>query len=274
MPSEEKLNQLKEILEDMDRPTAERIGDGIIAGVMQVLPGGAAFDAAVTQQIEKANLEADLTTIIQTIMEISKDQQSSDGVIDNLKGLIVHLSHELSKLAPPKAHPLSANALNICRWVVSESKYGFAGNSRSDWIMLSEISSRFGLSEDASIEATDELKLSDYAVANTFCNHDDSILITNKMFWDFDKELGAGYDTISNARLIAHELTKSRVSFLITEDIFNQYGLEPRRLNPALTFLVENNFAKGERSGRPFLTYDVIYPTFTTRKFAKENPEV
>lgn len=127
-----------------------------------------------------------------------------------------------------------------------------------------EVAAELGISVDEAEEAADELR--DHGLLKR--DHEDMVIAENRLFWEFDRE-AKGWDT----RADAHQVAALLVSEQPPEGpkgVADRLGWEPRRLNPALTYLREHGYIEAESSlgSAPFF-YDFLIPNVRTRRFAK-----
>lgn len=92
---------------------------------------------------------------------------------------------------------------------------------------------------------------------------------TDLLFARFDKYLTA-WDPESDAHRIAAHLVNELSGTGKVADIAQAYGWMPRRMNPALTYLVEHGYAEGAKTMHPTWVSLWIRKNDRTRRFAKE----
>jgi hypothetical protein len=150
---------------------------------------------------------------------------------------------------------------------VTESEDGAFQKPR---FAFSEFCSRLGLSNSDARAVVDELE-GDGMLERGKALGDSLPWVEprNRLFWKFDR-LFREWDVEQDARLIARKLVegpRAEENQLLSISLAKQLGWPPRRINPALTFLVENNFVSHSATkAYPYAVYSVI-ETANTRRF-------
>ncbi len=198
--------------------------------------------------------------------EAGKDQQK-----EAAKQLAGHLRSEL-KLAVDRSlwSNISETARRAVELFVTVSEDGAFQKPR---FAFPEFSSHIGLSASDARAVMDELE--GYGLIERGAGLGDSlrwVAPRHELFWKFDR-LFKGWDVEQDARFIARKLVAGPyaegnqfVSALLAKEL----DWPPRRINPALTFLVEKDLVRYSTTISYPYAVSSVSDTANTRRFAQE----
>jgi hypothetical protein len=91
---------------------------------------------------------------------------------------------------------------------------------------------------------------------------------TDSLFWSFDKVFRP-WNPEADARFIAEKLVKGPAKQLVAERLAAEFGWDVRRINPALTFLMQHGLVDYSREIRyPWAVFSIL-ETGATRQYVK-----
>jgi Predicted nucleotide-binding protein containing TIR-like domain len=165
---------------------------------------------------------------------------------------------------------ISENSRLAVKLFVVKSEYGASQDPK---FTIPEFCSHLGLSDSEARVVVDELEGKGLIIRNAVYG---GVEPCNELFWKFDR-IFKGWDVEQDAEFIAQQLVAAPHSgenqFVIAR--FAE-GLDwsPRRLNPALTFLVDKNHVRcsGVVARHPYAVSSII-ETANTRKFVGEKQQ-
>jgi hypothetical protein len=166
---------------------------------------------------------------------------------------------------------LTPNSVAAIELFVTDSDVGASGRPELDF---TELCSRLGLDEAVGRDVVDELEgrgfLRRISVSGNTLR---SIRPTDSLFWHFDRVF-KGWNTQADAYTIAERLVNGTKNQFVSIKLAEELGWEPRRLNPALTFLVQNGIVNhSEMSAHPFAVYSIL-ETSNTRRYVRQQASV
>lgn len=181
---------------------------------------------------------------------------------------LVNDIHEVSRKPPLGPAPAvvneprtgySAAATAIAKVFVTESKNGEFADPQYDHTALAEAT---GLSEE---DLTDGL----YELRHYFNNSSWHILVQHSLFSEFDK-FWQPWNPAEDALTLAADLVNDPETPVSGQEIAVRYGWEPRRLNPAISYLMERKLidVSAGIGSTPFVTYRVM-KSDATRRFVR-----
>jgi len=129
------------------------------------------------------------------------------------------------------------------------------------------------LSESEAREVVDELEgLNLLGRRSVLGNSLKSVYPENRLFWIYDRVF-RGWDVQGDALMLAQRLVdgpRAEGNQLVSARLAQELGWSPRRLNPALTLLVENGIVRhSETSSYPYAVYSILDQP-ETRRFVRE----
>jgi hypothetical protein len=150
---------------------------------------------------------------------------------------------------------------------VTESDIGKSGHPALDF---SGFCSRLSIDEVAGQDVVDELE------GKGFLSHTSalgkpirSVKATDRLFWQFDK-IFQPWNTEADARSIAEKLVNGQKNQLVAAKLAEEFAWKPRRINPALTYLVQNGIVgQSETSSHPFAVFSIL-ETAETRRYVRQ----
>lgn len=162
---------------------------------------------------------------------------------------------------------LSTLAVAAVELFVTTSDIGAYGRPRFEF---SEFCLRMGLDEESGLEVIDELEGRDLIKRRSklgVATH--TVEPTDSIFWQFDYAFHLA-DPETDARTVAEKLVSSSVKQIVSVNLAAELAWEPRRLNPALTFLVQNGLVNYSSSfAYPFAVYSIL-ETPETRRYVRQ----
>ncbi len=205
------------------------------------------------------------------------DRSHDESSIKKLIGFIHGISDKPPLGEPPQAIRessggalgLSPAAEAIVKIMIERSENGMAQDPAISPVQLKEA---IGLDDDDLIDAVDELETQGYVrPERVLCAAPFGykfVDATNALFVTFDKPFGQG-DPEGDALRIAADLVNGSSSGDVPE-MAKKYEWPPRRMNPAISYLVENNLV-GARdfSRRPWVRH-WLYKTPETHRFVRD----
>jgi hypothetical protein len=166
---------------------------------------------------------------------------------------------------------LSAAAEAIARFIVENSKTGM---SMDPQISPDDLRKITGLGDDDIIDAVDELHgrslLRRYASIG--CGPMGFHMVTPEaeMFAAMDKHFAA-WNPEEDALLVAADMVNNSKDGVSIPEVASHHGWEPRRMNPAVAFLVNRNLVNAPRElGTHPWTHLWIMRTPATRRFVRD----
>jgi hypothetical protein len=168
----------------------------------------------------------------------------------------------LNELQISTADLLSAEALAVAGYFCVNSE---TGRKLDPQVRIPDVAV-LGLEPEAVAEAMDEL--TDVAHISMLSQSPPTWVPENRLFWSLDPQF-MDHDPVCDAETIATYIVQ-RGEEVPSQDLAEYFRWDPRRLNPVISFLVENGLAHGRSCpGGPF-TIVAIRPTVKTRRFVKE----
>lgn len=206
---------------------------------------------------------------VRVVYELAEEATSAE--IEKVKhGLVDQLCFELRLILenPASALRMSDVELQVAAYLLGVSKEG-AGYAESE---IDEIAAATGLGDDEIRQASAELLSRDYVEREEYLGTDSPpIRPTPQLFWDLDPFI-LGSDPRSDAKQIAGALVESSQSGygqLSTRAFMEKKGWPPRRLNPALLYLIKKAIVREINEISPDVVTSEILETDRTRAFLR-----
>jgi hypothetical protein len=173
--------------------------------------------------------------------------------------------------AAAAADRLSGAALAIARILILESINGEFGDPQ---LSVAELRTRTGLTDDEIVDGVAELEQHGLLSTDGAFSFDsigfDHVLAKPDLFAEFDV-LEKPWNPRTDALQVARELMTGPEEGFYMGVLAARIGWEPRRLNPAITYLVRHELAEdedGATGGLPWVTLG-LRATRATRRFAQ-----
>lgn len=210
-----------------------------------------------------------LSPFLQTLLLLTIDEAAFEAKLERLVGDIYGVSRRppLGK-APTYANAsvpeVSAAASQLAQYFVEHSK------SAREWdpsCTFAELKVAMAIPEDDLIDAIDELKGLGCIKEQQFIGSRDEWGIgpDPRLFVRFDKHW-KGFEASKDAVLVAQQVHAGTTN---TADIANTLGWEPRRINPALEYLIERDLVMSSEANSEPYTTPWAQGTDNTRRFLK-----
>lgn len=265
--NKDRLEQLRDALVKLDKTSVQRIGKGAVRWLIQRLPGGDLFDAAIVQPLESAESERILSLVIEMVIDLAERQPSHEelqilrSAIDDVMVLLGALPQEA----------LSDNARKVMLWIARRSETGLPVGLL---IHLTEVERYLDVSKTEARGAMDELEYHGYVRPADLYETGDRFWPNNKLFWVADAEL-QDWNTERNAWELARALVEHESAIVHLEELREKLGWSARMLNPAATYLVENGLAEGIPPTLPVqIAYSFLKETLDTRRFVAQGKPI
>jgi hypothetical protein len=162
---------------------------------------------------------------------------------------------------------LTPKSVEAIEMLVRESDIGKHGHPELDF---SGFCSRLAIDEVAGRDVVDELEGKGLLRKTSALGKPiRSVEPTDLLFWRFDK-IFQPWNTEADARAIAEKLANGPRNQFVIVKLAEELGWEPRRINPALTYLVQNGIVgHSEMSAHPFAVYSIL-ETAETRLYVRQ----
>ncbi len=194
---------------------------------------------------------------------------------DNIEAVRIKLVEEISKqLYEIWKHVVFDGLSSLATRVVEHLVTSAEDADGYDRIPTNTVCSALNIGEDEFHAVKDQLE------AKCWIKHDDppgrdDLIPLSPLFWKFD-EIYMDWKTTDDAALIAELLVsgeRPRENQKRVPDIASKFGWHPRRINPAITYLVDNEIVEDAGYDNPFgYVFFAIRETAQTRMFAKNQP--
>ena len=175
---------------------------------------------------------------------------------DDLYGF---LGQQRSGLASPATASLSTEA-----WKVAELLSGLARSGRKldSQTRVDGIADLTGLDDDQVEIAVDELRSQGLVELN---GTRETVFAMNRFFWETDP-LFNDFDPVADAAVVARTVAAESTGQLEMQELADQLGWNPRRLNPATTYLSESGYVEATPSlSKPYWTKTLFASPATKR---------
>jgi hypothetical protein len=163
---------------------------------------------------------------------------------------------------------LSQSSISAIEMLVTQSADGAL---RRPEVSFADLCSQLGISDDEARSVIDELE-GQKLVERKFGlggERTPSIRPSDGLFWRFDRVF-KGWTTEDDALEIAVRLVGGTARQFVSIKLAGELGWEPRRLNPALTYLVRHGIVgQSEMNSYPFAVHSIL-ETPETRRFVRQ----
>ena len=163
---------------------------------------------------------------------------------------------------------LSPAAQAIARMMVESSQQG---RPMDPQLSPEQIMQACELAEHDMIDGAEELEATGMVRRLQALGHQYFVVLCpdRSFFPTFDPVFDAG-DPKRDARLIAADLVNAEQGGAATAELAQRYGWTPRRMNPAVEYLIIRNFITAVEALDPEWSFPYLMATPATRRFARE----
>lgn len=241
----------------------------IDAGFIRKINGQSAF-----VPLRHGLTTAELTPLLATLLSPSLDDYDAGikRLIDDIHG--VSLKPPLGPVPSTATSPLngasgfSVSAENIATLFVSRSVNGRTGDPHLSIEELRET----GYTDDQIIEGVEELRQSRLVEpTRSMCENSFgylSVRPTDLLFHRFDHLL-MGWHAEKDADRVAIEIVNSGEQGAMSHDLADKLAWAPRRLNPALSYLIARNLVTSSKALDSVFVTSYVLATAATKRFAR-----
>lgn len=237
------------------------------AGFMMRMSGKAKFIA-----LRLGVAPEELAPLLQGLHSPSLERYES--ALEQLVSDIHGLSRKPALGSPPATKAaatgklgLSPAAESIVKLFVDRSEHGLP---HTPFLEVADLKKHTGLTDDDLVDAVDELKGQEY-VSNKNRLGCEIVTPEGALFGEFDSFFKP-WSPSDDALVVASHLLEAFASKrrLVVGDVSEKLGWQPRRMNPAIHYLLRRNAVEIHRGYRSRCwTYDLLSAIPETRRFAK-----
>lgn len=175
----------------------------------------------------------------------------------------INAQQRLLEPSPPTTH-LSPEGGALAQFLNTRS---ITGDKFDPQVRIDALETELALSIDDVKLAIDELSASGLLEIN---GSRDVVFATNRLFWETDPVF-ADNDPASDAETLARAIVNQPMDAISMTDLASKLGWQPRRLNPAASYLVESGKARPRPvlGGGPYC-YGEIVRTTATKRFVRD----